>query len=886
MAFRKYFIGGFSPSSAILLGFILSFSLLKSNLSSQNFIWAKSYGGSNHDEAYDLAVDLNGNVYTTGFFAGTVDFDPGPGIFNLTSNSPAYSDLFVTKLDSNGNFIWAKSIGGSSEDRGESIAVGSSGNIYVTGRGVGNVSLGPGSLYCNAMDAILIKMDINGNVLWARNYGGNNNDEARGLDIDEEENIYLTGTFEDSISFVPGNPTFSRLGIDIQDIFVLKVDSSGNFGWATVLGGQSYDQSFGLDTDNRKNVYVTGRFMGTAEYDPDPNATPLAAYHSEDAFVCKLDSNGIYQWIRQFGGPFSEWGNDVKVDHSGNVAVVGRFSDTIYFDPTLNTFPLVSPGSIDGFVCKLDSNGNTLFASRFGGVSYCSANGIDFDQNNNVYLTGGFIGTGDFAPGPSTFNLTSAGVHDVFLVKLYPDLTLDWAVNMGGALGDLGESVNLDPSGNIYLSGSHNSPADMDPGPNIYNISSGSSWDLFNCKLGQCIRSYDTIAVTGCDSVSINGQAYYTPGTYNQTLINAVGCDSILTIHFTDPSTDSTLVLSFCDSLQLNGQVFHSTGYYIQNLTNSAGCDSTLTLFLTEQSSGATLYLNSCDSLSMNGQTYHSTGTYTQTLTNVAGCDSTLTLNISISEDSDSLLSLSACDSLQVNGQAYFASGTYYQTLINAEGCDSLLTLSLSISQPTSSVQSFTTCDSIQINGQTYFSSGTYLQTLTNAVGCDSLLNLDLQIEATPISSILQSGDTLFAFPGGMSYQWVDCDGSFSIIAGEVGQSYLPLVSGVYAVIVSDSICSDTSTCFPIVITGNEIRDKGIGCTISPNPNPGSFSVFLEREFDELTYELTEASGRMITRDSKFNTHLLELDLNLAKGMYFLHISSQGTSTVKIILIE
>ena len=821
----------------ILLVFVLSLSSYQSNLSAQNFIWAKSYGGIDHDEAHDSAVDLDGNVYTTGLFAGTVDFDPGPGIFNLTSNSPTYWDLFVTKLDSNGNFCWAKAIGGSSDDRGESIAVAASGNIYVTGRGVGNVSLGPGSLNCNTMDAILIKLDTNGNVLWGRNYGGNNNDEARGLDIDQDENVYLTGTFEDSISFVPGNPFYSKLGIDIQDIFVLKVDSSGNFGWATVLGGQSYDQSYELDTDHQKNVYVTGRFMGTAEYDPDPNATPLTAYHSEDAFVCKLDSNGTYQWNRQFGGPFSEWGNDVKVDHSGNVAVVGRFNDTIYLDPTLNTFPLVSPGSIDGFVCKLDPNGNTLFASRFGGVSYCSANGIDFDQNNNVFLTGGFIGTGDFAPGPATFHLTSTGVHDVFLAKLHPDLTLDWAVNMGGALGDIGESVNLDPYGNIYVSGHHSSPADMDPGPNIYNISSGSSWDLFNCKLGQCPRSFDTIAVVGCDSVSVNGQTYFTPGNYTQTLINAVGCDSILTIEFTDPSTDSTLVMSFCDSLQLNGQVFHSTGYYVQTLTNSVGCDSTLTLFLTERSSGATLNLTSCDSISLNGQTYHSSGTYTQTLTNAAGCDSTLTLNVSIS-------------------------------------------------QPTASTQTLTDCDSLQINGQTYFSSGTYLQTLTNAQGCDSILNLDLQIEATPMSSILQSGDTLMALPGGMSYQWIDCDGSNSIIPGEVGQSFAPLVSGVYAVVVSDSNCSDTSTCFPIVITASEITGIGIGCTVSPNPNSGSFRVFLDREFDELSYELTEASGRVIAQDTTYNTQVLELNLDLAKGMYFLLLSSQGNSTVKKILIE
>ncbi|MBT6372369.1 MAG: hypothetical protein HOJ86_06840, partial [Acidimicrobiaceae bacterium] len=130
------------------------------------------FGGTNADYGYSVAVDSSGNVYTTGYFNGTVDFDPGAGTANLTSNG--YKDVFVSKLDSSGNYVWAKNFGGTGNDMGYSVAVDSSGNVYTTGYFTGTVDFDPGAGTTNLVpngssDAFVSKLDSSGDLVWAKN---------------------------------------------------------------------------------------------------------------------------------------------------------------------------------------------------------------------------------------------------------------------------------------------------------------------------------------------------------------------------------------------------------------------------------------------------------------------------------------------------------------------------------------------------------------------------------------------------------------------------------------------------------------------------------------------------------------------------------------------
>ena len=401
-----------------------------------NFLWAHNFGGTSFDNGNSLAIDSAGNVYTTGYFSGTIDFDPGAGTFNLTS-SPAGSDVFISKLDSDGNFLWAKNFGGTGSDIGNSLAIDSIGNVYITGNFEGTADFDPGAGTFNLTssvggpDVFISKLDSQGNFLWAKSFGGFRSDSSKSLAIDSVGNVYTTGYFKGTVDFDPGAGTFNLTssvgGPDVfnHDIFISKLDSQGNFEWAKRIGGIGFDSGNSLDTDSAGNVYTTGNFGGTADFDPGAGTFNLTSDEGS-IFVSKLDSEGNFLWAQNFGGNRFESGNSLATDRAGNVYTTGRFDGTADFDPGAGTFNLTSSfGEPDIFISKLDSQGNFEWAKsiesrekNIGGSSWDAGNSLDTDSVGNVYITGYFQSTADFDPGAGTFNLTSAGFPDIFISKL------------------------------------------------------------------------------------------------------------------------------------------------------------------------------------------------------------------------------------------------------------------------------------------------------------------------------------------------------------------------------------------------------------------------------------------------------------------------------------
>ena len=259
--------------------------------SSGNFVWAKSVGGSNYDYGYDIATDSSGNVYAVGSYIGTVDFDPGLGVFNMTSVSSSY-DFYILKLDSSGNFIWAKSIGGSGNEDAKAIAV-TAGNIYITGSFAGaDFDPGVGVAYVptvSAKDIFVLKLDLNGSYVWAKGFGGGSNaDEGQDILTDAVGNVYTTGYFYGTVDFDPGVGVANISGGGNTDAFVSKLDSSGNYVWAKGFAGPSLDEGYGLALDSSKNVYATGSFYSTVDFDPGVGVVNLTSAGSADIYVVKL----------------------------------------------------------------------------------------------------------------------------------------------------------------------------------------------------------------------------------------------------------------------------------------------------------------------------------------------------------------------------------------------------------------------------------------------------------------------------------------------------------------------------------------------------------------------------------------------------------------------
>jgi Domain of unknown function (DUF4114)/Beta-propeller repeat len=368
--------------------------------SNKNVLWAQKLGGTSYDQSFGISVDEAGNSYATGFFSGTATFG------STTLTSAGNEDVFITKLNSSGKFLWAQKLGGTSSDSGYSITIDGVGNTYVTG--VLNTISSPGNINAptNAYtsdDAFITKLDDKGNVLWTKNLGGAFlADRGIGITSDITGNIYATGYFSGTTTF--GNITLTSAGN--QDAFITKLDSGGNFLWAQKLGGTFSDSGVGITSDEAGNIYVTGIFRDTTSF----GSTTLTSAGDEDAFVAKFDNNGKALWAKNLGSTGVDEGLGIVTDGLGNVYVTGAFSGTASFGSTT----LTSTGNADAFIAKLDSNGNVLSAQKFGSTSLDLGIGITTDGKGNIYATGGFGNTATFG----NTSLTSAGSIDTFIVKL------------------------------------------------------------------------------------------------------------------------------------------------------------------------------------------------------------------------------------------------------------------------------------------------------------------------------------------------------------------------------------------------------------------------------------------------------------------------------------
>jgi len=209
----------------VLFACMLALFGLSNNANAQALQWAKAMGGYFSDIGQSIALDGSGNVYTTGYFRGIADFDPGAGVTNLTS-AGSY-DIFISKLDASGNFVWAKAIGGLTNDLVFSIALDGSGNVYTT------------------------------------------------------------GSFEGTVDFDPAAGFYNLTSVGNADIFISKLDASGNFVWANAMGGTDMENGYSIALDGSGNVYTTGVFAGTADFDPGTGVANLTSAGFYDIFVAK-----------------------------------------------------------------------------------------------------------------------------------------------------------------------------------------------------------------------------------------------------------------------------------------------------------------------------------------------------------------------------------------------------------------------------------------------------------------------------------------------------------------------------------------------------------------------------------------------------------------------
>ncbi len=404
-------------------------------------------------------------------------------------------------------------------------------------------------------------------------------------------------------------------------------------------------------------------------------------------------------------------------------------------------------------------------------------------------------------------------------------------------------------------------------------------------------------SISSCLSYSSNNGeiTWTTDGTYHDTLINILGCDSIISIDLTILEVSYSQVSeSACNTFvsPSGNYIWTQSGIYLDTIPNIMGCDSILTINLSILDSITNMvYETACESFysASSNITWYSSGLYYDTLTNTAGCDSIIPINLEILESSSSILVESSCYSYTApsGNNTWFNSGSYTDTIFNSVGCDSVIYINLSIHEDSYSALNETACDSfVSPSGDyTWYTTGFYTDYLDNSFGCDSIIGIYLAIQQID-TSLSYINHVLSTNAFGANYQWIDCEDNFSEIPLENNQSYTPTENGVYAVEITKNNCTTLSVCFSVEdldIVENQLVTNFI---VYPNPFNGKFSIDLGSLQDFVGIRIWNSIGQEIYLNHWLSISHLEIDLEIPDGVYIMEVKNKYGSNVFVQIIK
>lgn len=549
----------------LVISLFILFHLTTNCFSQLEFKFANNFGGNGVSVGTCIVSDSSENIFHCGYFTGTIDFDPGPNIFNLTSNG--LEDAFICKLDSAGNFIWAKNIGGTHDDRVRSINIDNQGYLYITGDFFSPaIDLDPNSGILNfinngGFDIFLLKLDSNSNLKWAKNIGGTGFETSYSIKTDKHRNIYYTGYFDNVVDFDPGSNVYTLASQGSADIFISKLDSSGNFVWAKSIGALDIDIGTSLAIDDSDYIYTTGYFKLTSDFDPGIGVFNLTSQGDADIFISKLDSSGNFVWAISAGGTGYDVSRCINVDQTGNVIATGSFRNIVDFDPSSSELIYTAASNDDVFILKLNSIGELMWAKTHSGFAGEAGNSLTTDLLGNVYTTGWFTAAIDVGSGST--DLSSFGLQDIFISKLDANGNLICAGKIGGTDSDLGYAITSSNSGNIYLTGSFFGNTDFDPNPSSsHYINSILGTSSFVCALSEsCLE-------TGIETIGFNSELsiYPIPSSEQLNIEYKPGNKKISEIEIFNSLNQSLIKTSYSNTLNISKL---SPGTYILKLTNT-----------------------------------------------------------------------------------------------------------------------------------------------------------------------------------------------------------------------------------------------------------------------------------------------------------------------------
>ncbi len=496
--------------------------------------WTKSMGGSGntYERGVSITTDTNGNIFVTGGFETTVNFDDTWGIDNHTSNGG--SDIFITKYNSDGSYGWTKSIGGTGTDYGNEITLDTNGNIFVTGYFQTTVNFDDSGGTDNHTasgnyNIFFTKYNSDGSYGWTKSIGGTGYDSGFGITLDTNDNIFVTGEFGSTVNFDDSGGTDNHTSNGDNDIFITKYNADGSYGWTKSFGGSGPDYGQSITTDTNGNVFATGFFENTVNFDDTGGTDNRTSSGSRDIFITKYNADGSYGWTKIIGGTGYDWTEDIATDTNGNVFVTGLFSNTVNFDDSGGTDNHTAD-SYDIFITKYNSDGSYGWTKSIGGTGTDKGYGIAFDTNDNIFVTGYFQNTVNFDDTGGIDNHTSSGGSDIFITKYNSDGSYGWTKSIGGTGNDNGLGITLDTNNNIFVTGRFNNTVNFDDTGGTDNHTSGGGYDIFITKYT------DDSSAPSLSLTSLSPD----PNNDNTPAVSGTATDALGTVSSVEYQMDST----------------------------------------------------------------------------------------------------------------------------------------------------------------------------------------------------------------------------------------------------------------------------------------------------------------------------------------------------------
>ncbi len=516
-----------------LITLLLFTSSLGGCLFAQTIEWARTGGGSLSDKATDIVVDAEGNIYITGFYNEAATF----GSIDIPFSNPSSKEAFVAKMDPQGNYLWVQWGVNYYDDRGLGMCLDPAGNVYITGTCWGGIVFGGVSAYNSTgyTDQIfVVKIDTNGNVVWVKNAGNDGNfnypyDDDHGFDVasDSQGNIFVTG-FVSNNDFMVQNALFDAISIPLNPGdslgFIGKLSNAGVWQWVETFGAVDAQRDHRIAVDNDDNIYVVGGFRQTADF----GTQQLTSAGETDVFVAKYNTTGQVLFATAAGGPLSDRANDITFDNSNSMIVTGEFRDSILFGGfELNNYGS-GPSSRDIFVAKISKTGEWKWATKAGSKKGTErGNSVAANSQGNIFVTGQIRETAKF--GSSIILEADPDSVQVFVAGIDTNGVWRWAKVGGGSSYDRGAGVACDENCNVYATGYYEGQATFES-ESISSLS--GSKDIFVLKYSDACFGYnysdpgpDVEPPTYCELTHPN---VFTPNgdEANDLLLFSEGCSS------------------------------------------------------------------------------------------------------------------------------------------------------------------------------------------------------------------------------------------------------------------------------------------------------------------------------------------------------------------------